>query len=282
MSLRSLTALSSALLSSLLLFIALVFYARFIEPQWVQETHWNLTAEHWKGRPLKLVVLADLHAKSGDGAYLDALVQQTLAAKPDAVLLLGDYINEQRLGDSMDAETLGKHLAPLAQLPCFAVLGNHDYDYGEKRLCAMLRGFGANVLDGKVQALTIGGDTLYLAGMRCLCTFDTPGDMELLPEETRATTLLLTHSPAGAHVAPDGITAILAAHTHGGQVCLPGGTAILRPDRRVRWQDMQGEVNVGGKPMYVSRGLGTSMMPVRLFCRPELLVVELRGKRVLG
>ncbi len=272
---RSLTVFLLTCLTTLSLALGLGLYARYIEPYWVEETHWELPAEHWKGRPLRLAVISDLHAKSADGSYLDSLVQRVLAAKPDAVLLLGDYINDPSLGDSMDAETLGRHLAPLAQLPCFAVLGNHDYNYGVKPISAMLQGFGARLMEKEVQALEMGGDTLYLAGMRCLCRFTEPENQAPLAEG--ATCLLLTHSPVGSHYAPPGVTATLSAHTHGGQVCLPGGIPLVRPDGRVSWQEMKGAVVTKGKPVYICRGLGTSELPLRLFCRPELLFVELRG-----
>ncbi len=265
-------------LSSLMLALGLGVYTRYIEPRWVEETHWQLQAEHWQGRPLRLAVISDLHAQSGDGAYLDSIVRRTLEARPDAILLLGDYVNDPSSGNFMDAETLGRHLAPLAQLPCFAVLGNHDYDYGADALRTMLQSFGTKMADGDIHALQTGGDTLYISGMRCLCHFDTPGDVPGAPQEGRpATSLLLTHSPAGARCAPEGTTATLAGHTHGGQVCLPGGVPILRPDRRVEWREMKGAFETAGRPVYVSRGLGTSMIPLRLFCRPELLLVELRG-----
>ncbi len=272
---RSLLALAASFLSSLLLLLGILLYARYVEPRRVEESHWVLKAEHWQGRPLRLVVLSDLHARSGDGAFLDALVQQTLAARPDAVFLLGDLINDPALGDFMEAETLGRHLAALSPVPCFAVLGNHDYDYGAPRIRAMLQSIGAQVMEGRVHALEVGGDTLYITGMRCLCQFRTPGKLEELPRQRPVTSLLLTHSPVGARYAPEGTTATLAGHTHGGQVCLPGGIPLLRPDSRVRWEEMKGELMTQGRPVYVSRGLGMSQLPLRLFCRPELVVVEL-------
>ncbi len=280
MFIRPLTALIATCISSMLLLVGGALYARYLEPRWVEETRWEITSEQWQGRPLRLAVLTDLHARASDGEYLDELVRRTLAARPDAVLLLGDYINEPRLGDSMDAETLAGHLSPLAQVPCFAVLGNHDYDYGAETMRSMLQRIGAEVLEGRVQALETGGGTLYLSGIRCLCTFDTPGQLAAKPEGAAdGPLLMLSHSPAGAYYAPEEATAVVCGHTHGGQVCLPGGIPILRPDARVAWGDMAGAIEVKGKPVYVCRGLGTSMLPLRFCCRPELVVVELSAAR---
>ncbi len=254
-------------------------YARCLEPRWVEETHWELRAPHWKGRPLRVAVLSDLHARSGDGAYLDSLVQRILEARPDAVFLLGDYIHERSLGDTMEADVLGQHLAPLGKVPCFAVLGNHDYSYGAAAVRRMLQGWGAQVVDGEMHALHAGGSILYIGGIRCQSHFRKPGRMPALPDgvETSATLLMLTHSPAGAHHVPAATTATVCGHTHGGQVCLPGGIPLVRPDNRVAWEEMKGSISVKGKPVYVSRGLGMSGPPLRFCCRPELVWVELRG-----
>ncbi len=280
MLLRSLSALFLSCFTSLILAVSFLCYAHYVEPYWVEETHEQLVVEHWQGRPLRLAVIADLHAKANDGPYMDSIVKRTLEAKPDVVLLLGDYINEGRLGDSMDTETLGKHLAPLAQLPCYAVLGNHDYEYGAQPVRAMLQGLGAKVLEGRMEALEVGRDTLYLGGIRCLSWFDTPGRVPQLPREAaNATCLILTHSPAAAHYVPQGTTATFCGHTHAGQVCLPGGIPLVRPDARVRWEEMKDPLTVAGKPVFISRGLGTSVIPLRFCCRPELVFVELRGKQ---
>ncbi len=257
---------------------ATLLYAWRVEPRWVEETRWELPCAEWQGRPLRLAVLADLHARPGDGPYIDSIVQRTLASRPDAVLLLGDYMGGHSAEQSMSAEQLARHLQPLAQLPCYAVMGNHDYYYGIGDVRAMLQQLGVNIIEGKVEQLNVGGDTLCLGGLRCLYTYSRPGRVPSVPEPGKAF-LLLSHCPVGAHFAQSGTTATLAAHTHGGQICLPGGFALARPDSRTQWHEIAGETQVDGRPLYVTRGLGTSVLPLRLFCRPELCIVELKAAR---
>ncbi len=259
--------------STLALGGGVLYYARYIEPQWIEETRHQVICPDWKGRPVRLALLSDLHAKSGDGDYMDAIVRKTLAARPDAILLLGDYMNEPRLGDTMAPETLAHHLAPLVQsgIPCLAVLGNHDYNQGESRVQNMLRSIGVRMMEGGQYELNADGHTLFIFGMRCLCHFDSPGTVATPPPGVAS--VLMTHSPAGARFAPAGTSLAVSGHTHGGQVCLPGGKPIIKPDRRVTWQEMKGSHHNGRTQVYVTRGLGTSELPLRLFCRPELTVV---------
>ncbi len=276
---RSVYALLLSCLSSALLGGLLLAYGYFIEPHWIEETHRVLYAEHWQGRPLRLAVIADLHARWGDEDYLDDIVERTLAAQPDAVLLLGDYTNDKKFSGSMDMETLGKHLAPLAQLPCFAVLGNHDYLADADAVKAMLARFGAQCVEGGIATLELGGDTLSVGGIRCLYHYDKPGEVVEPPQNAPVTHLLLAHSPSAVPHAPKGTTAVLVAHTHGGQICLPGGIPLLYVDRSKDWKKRQGIYGADAPPACLTRGLGMSKMPLRLFCRPELLFIELRGRR---
>ncbi len=274
---QSLRALGLTCLSTLLWGAGLAGYGHYVEARWVEESHWVVEAENWRGRPLRLVVVADLHAREGDGAYLDDMVRRALALQPDVILLLGDYINESGPGKSMKLDSLEQHMGPLVQVPCYAVLGNHDTAFREKGITRMLENLGVRVVEGKLEALHVGGDTLHIAGIRCLYFYSTPEKPPEVPEG--GTGILLTHSPAGAEHAGAGIVATLAGHTHGGQVCLPGGVPLARQDVGLEWWELRGEIERVGKPVYVCRGLGTSLVRMRLFCRPELLLVELRGKR---
>ncbi len=272
---RPLAMLLASCLTPLLLVALFWSYARVVEPRWVEETHWELRAEHWKGRPLRLAVLADLHARPGDGAYLDRLVARTLAAQPDVVLLLGDYVNNPAKGESMEPEQLSRHLSPLMQVPCFAVLGNHDRQYGVKAMRRMLEDMGACVLEGKVHALPIGGDVLHLGGICHLEYYSWPQKLEDPLPGDEETFIMLMHCPPGYRPVTMGHTATLCGHRHGGQLCLPGGISFMRIDRRLPQEILRGVGEKNGKLYYVSRGLGMSRLRLRFCSRPELLFVEL-------
>lgn len=260
----------------LLAAIGMLVYGALVGRTRLEETHVLLSVPEWQaGSPeVKLAVLTDTHAMPWDGAYMERIVRTVLAGKPDAVLLLGDYLNGRPGRPAMEAEQFGEYLRPLAALPCFVVLGNHDYYHGSFRFRRIFRQLGMKMLEGRREDVQLNGQKLSFGGVRCLCTFRTPG--RILPPVPGRPYILLSHTPLGADYAPPGTLITLAGHTHGGQVCLPGGKSIIRPDADTpRWR-ASGLHRIGEQWEYVSRGLGTSILPIRLFCRPELLWVTLR------
>lgn len=258
--------------------ILLLLYAAGVESHWVQQTHHTLECPQWHGRPVRLAVLADLHARPGDGPYLDRIVRQTLALNPDAVLLLGDYMASHpgsAIGSSMGAGDIARHLAPLTAVPCFAVLGNHDHSHGAAQVQAALQGVGIRMVEGRRERLDIGGHPLDIGGIRCLFTFRTPGTIPR--PEKGVPMVLLSHTPHGTTFAPRGTIVTLSGHMHGGQVCLPFFGPVFSIDKHVPLQRAAGFHTLpGNRPEYVSRGLGTSVLPIRFCCRPELLLLEIK------
>lgn len=267
------------LLAGMLLAVLCWGYMQFIERTWMEQTEVRLPCPAWeKGCELKLAVLADLHARPGDGAYLDEIVRRTLAAKPDAVLLLGDYLNGHEAEHGMSPEELERHLRPLVEvgLPLFAVLGNHDYYHGSETVRRMLTNLGAQMVDdgaGEPLRLEKCGAAVDIGGVRCLCYYNTPGPVA--QPRGNIPLILLSHSPVGAEYAAPGTFVVISGHTHGGQVCWPWGTPLAMVDKKVPRRYASGMVDIAGQRTYVTRGLGTSLLPIRLFCRPELTILTL-------
>ena len=255
-----------------LLLLAVFLYAWW-EREYIEETHVPIPCEEWQGRGGCLALLADLHARPGDGDYMDEIVRRVLAAKPDAVLLAGDYFNGHSAESSMSADELEEHLRPLTSLPCVAVLGNHDYYYGEAEARAMFARLGIPLAEGRRITIRPGGTELDVAGVRCMYTFPTTGP---IAEKRPGTPLLfLSHTPYGALFAPSGAFLAVCGHTHGGQLCLPGGKAIKLPDSITPPVLTRGLHRYNGLPIYTTRGLGTSILPLRTFCRPEITFLNI-------
>lgn len=250
-----------------------LLYACFVEREWIEITHHRLELPEWQGKGARFAVLSDLHVRPEDEDYLKRIVKLTLEQKPDAVLLLGDYVNDEH--NTIKSEKLKELLRPLTTVPCFAVLGNHDYWYGSRKLRNLFLSLNIPLMEGKKHEITVEGTPITIAGMRCAFTYKHPGNVP--QPETGKPFILLTHSPAGIKYAPRGTDIMLAGHTHGGQVCLPFFGAIVMPDRDINREKSKGYHEDYGKAYYVCRGLGTSKIPLRFCCRPEILILEIIG-----
>lgn len=223
---------------------------------------------------LRLALISDLHV----GFFLDpddlaSLVERVSAARPDAVLLCGDLVNQ--FGEECEWLALGLK-ALRAPLGVFAVPGNHDYyaDRNLRRWRRALESVGAQVLLNEGVRLERGGSTLWLAGVDDL----REGTPDLLPalagREPGEPAVLLSHHPDFfVEAARAGVDLTLAGHTHGGQVLL-GGRTPLRHTRHGFWS---GRFERGGAQLYVGRGAGVSFLPVRRGAPPELPVIAIEA-----
>ena len=253
-------------------------YGWLVEREWVDETEFVVESPEWQGRDVRLAVLADLHIRTGDGEYLDTIVQRTLEMKPDAVLLLGDFMAgspQSKHEASMSETEIAEHLKPLASLPCHAVLGNHDYYHNAAAVCAALENIGVTFVEAQRVRLLIDGLPLDIGGIHSMSHYHELGQV---PEPQPGVPLvMLSHSPAGAEHAHPGTLVTLAGHMHGGQFRIPGVGPVFHFDMCVPRAHTAGAFTLpNGQLVYVSRGLGTGSVPIRICCRPELLVLIVR------
>ena len=194
-------------------------------------------------------------------------VQLLKDAAPDLIVLGGDYVTAQ---DHQYMSPVAELLAPLANAPqgSFAVLGNHDDD---KDMPALLAARGFTVLKDQRTALTIRGERVDLAGIR----FWTKSLNEIarVLRGTGGTTVLLAHDPRRLPEAASlDVQLVLSGHTHGGQVILPGLGAIAGR----KFPILEGYATSGNTAIFVSKGVGTVYVPVRINCPPDIAVLTLR------
>jgi predicted MPP superfamily phosphohydrolase len=227
--------------------------------------------------PLRVAVLSDLHAGAAfiDDAKIDALVAAVAGEQPDLVLLLGDYLNNGRDPDSWRGPTpedviarLGRLRAPLG---VWAVLGNHDWWYDGVRITTALTSAGIRVLENQAAEVRPG---LWLAGLADEMTRTPDPAAALAGVPDGATVLAMTHSPDVFPSLPPRMALTLAGHTHGGQVRLPLVGPLIVPSRfGARYA--AGHVVEGGRHLFVTSGVGTSLLPVRFGVPPELVLLTL-------
>jgi predicted MPP superfamily phosphohydrolase len=218
---------------------------------------------------LRIALLTDIHHSQlvGPDDVTEA-VQIALAARPDLIVLGGDYVT---FGDRAFVGPVADLLAPL-QAPhgVFAILGNHDDD---KDMPAALARQGFTVLKDQRTRVALRGEALELAGIRFWTR--RPADITRVLRDAQDTVLLLAHDPRRlTEAAALNVPAVLSGHTHGGQVVLPGVGAIAKS----RFPILAGTGGSRNTSIFVSRGIGTVYVPIRINCPPEVAVITLRRR----
>jgi predicted MPP superfamily phosphohydrolase len=189
-----------------------------------------------------------------------------MAEAPDLIVLGGDYVT---WGDRNYVNPSAEALAPLAAPHgVFGILGNHDDDHD---MPAALGRNGVQILKDARTRLTIRNETLDLVGIR----FWTKrrSDIAALTKNAAPTTILLAHDPRRlAEAAALGLPLVLSGHTHGGQVVLP----LLGAVAAGKFPVVAGVARRDRTTIFVSRGVGTIYVPVRINCPPEVAVLTLQ------
>ncbi len=230
---------------------------------------------------LRIVHISDTHY--GPYVHLPYLRRAVAAANAlgaDLVALTGDYVHRTTRSIADGIEVLSGLEGRLGR---FAVLGNHDHWAGAEACRAALRAGGTRVMDRRHLHLGPDGpseepveDGICLAGLGDLWEDEHPVEEALAGVPARTPRVVLTHNPDYAEYVPEGLRVdlMLAGHTHGGQVRVPGKGTPKIPSRFGQWY--AGGVCQGPRcPVVVSRGVGMAYLPVRLGVRPEIVLVTL-------
>lgn len=236
--------------------------------------HLALTREtlHVSGLPgplagLRVGFLTDLHrSQTVPQSMIEAAAGLVMAERPDLIVLGGDYVTwgDRRYVGSA-AEALSGLTAPHG---IFAVLGNHDDD---RDMPGALAAKGITVLRDARTRLTINGEGLELAGIRFWTR--KAADIARILRGASSTVVLLAHTPMRlAEAAALAVPLVLSGHTHGGQIVLPGLGALAAREFPV----IAGVGRRDGTTIFVSRGVGTVYVPVRLNCPPEACLLTLQ------
>src|ERR1043166_921646 len=241
----------------------------------------RLTVEHQKIQLRRLprqldgfrvVQLSDIpHSPFTSREQIERAVETANSLQPDIVALTGDYVSKERAYAAPCAELLGRLRA---RHGVYAVLGNHDHWTDAALITDLFRAEGITVLVNEGMRFEKNGAAIWLAGVD-----DTMVGLEDLPlalagSRSQEFKLLLAHNPIILRrAAQAGVDLVLSGHTHGGQVSLrTDRNASGRPRRRL----LKGLARRAETQIYITRGLGTVVLPVRFGCPPEVSLLELR------
>lgn len=261
--------------------LVLLGYGMLVEPRRLIERDHVLWLPHWPQAcdGLRVDVVSDIHTGSlGNGVdNLDRVVGRLRASDADIVLLAGDYVILKVLfGGYVPGREFAAHLAPLAaEKRVYAVLGNHDWWKGGHQISAAMTGVGVLMVDNASIPVRQGDCRFHLAGI---------GDeLEGRPDiataysgiPADAAVIALMHEPATFARIPPRTALSVAGHTHGGQInpfSSPWKSAKFAPHSH--W--LRGQVRDGGRLLFVTPGIGTSIAPVRIGVVPEISRLTLR------
>lgn len=231
----------------------------------------------------KIVQISDLHdAQIGENN--EKLIAMTAETEPDCIVLTGDFVDSSRFHPERSL-SVAEALVKLA--PVYYVSGNHeailpDADY--QALTDGLRALGVCVLEDESAELTRDGQSIRLIGLTDIGFH--PGTLEekkdalrtalsaLLPEDEFSVTL--AHRPELMDVYTEcGVPLVLSGHAHGGQIRLPGIGGLIAPGQGLFPKYTEGKYEENGTTLVVSRGIGNSVLPLRVNDRPQIVVVQL-------
>ncbi len=224
----------------------------------------------------RIAALSDVHAGSPHVGRekLRQIVQTVNGLDPDAVVFLGDLVIHGVVGGHFMAPEVSAAELGQVRAPKIAVLGNHDWRLDGRRVGRALEAAGFRVLDNDVMRVERGGDSLWFAGLADLKTRrpDIRGVLARVP--ARDVVIVLSHNPDVFPRVPARVGLTLAGHTHGGQIRLPLVGALAVGSKFGR-RYAAGLVEEDGRRLFVTSGIGTSYIPVRLGVPPEIAEITL-------
>ena len=275
-----------ARLALLALAYVLAVWGFLIEPQTLVVRRVSIESATWRGPPLRIGVLSDTHVGAQVSPERVSRVVATLSRqRPDLIVFLGDYVGghgpEAARSARVRAAILrgvaaldGAH-APLGRI---AILGNHDWWYDGPAIEAALRRANIPVLENDAIRIARPGGPFWVAAVADRATRRARPSVARALSGVPATepVIMLTHWPDPWRTVPPRVALTLAGHTHCGQVNLPfvGRLVAASPGSR-RWPC--GLYEEGGRKLFVTGGLGVSILPVRFRAPPEIVILTLSG-----
>lgn len=223
----------------------------------------------------RIVQLSDLHGKSF-GSNQDRLIQRVKESKPDLIVFTGDLVDAKRY-DPGPGLTLLKELSTLA--PVYIISGNHEWWSGWwEELREEVGETGAVLLEDDAVTIKESGEEIGLLGVDDPAGGDVPAALQSVGKE-KGFNILLSHRPElFSDYAASGMDLVLSGHAHGGQVRLPFIGGLVAPDQGMFPEYTEGLYKDGDTNMVVNRGLGNSIIPLRIFNRPEVVEITLLAK----
>ncbi|WKA50558.1 metallophosphoesterase [Planococcus liqunii] len=271
-------------MKKLVVFLVLVFFVWgfvWMNNKWIVTTEYSVASKElpaaFDGK--KIVQISDLH-NAEFGKKQSSLIEKVEAEKPDAIFVTGDLIDSDRYDLEVSLDLVD---ALVEMTEVYFVIGNHEVSVNKlEEITAALKERGVIVLMNDSLQWELDGESLQIAGIN-----DPLMDVNLTEEEFTLGaldeadlkdefTLLLAHRPEMFNTYVDeGVDVVFSGHAHGGQIRMPGLGGLIAPGQGWFPAMTEGVFEKGGTQLVLSRGLGNSGFPLRIFNRPEIVSVTL-------
>ena len=292
--------IQTVLISAVTIALLTLAYSYFIEPNRLVVAEEEIAVKDWNPAfdGLRIALISDIHGGSNgaSAANIRRVVETTNAQNPDLVVILGDFVSQSTTRQPirerplrMPIREVADNLSGLsAKHGVYVVLGNHDGWYGDEEIATELRRVGYHVLQNEIAFIRQNGASFRLLGLKdhlkldSWISFDNTVRSVVNSYPKEGQIVVLEHSPDilyilnyWKHLNPD-LKLMLAGHTHGGQVWLPILGAPFVPSS-VGQRYTRGHVKEEGVDMFVTSGVGTSILPFRFMVPPEVAIVTIRS-----
>jgi predicted MPP superfamily phosphohydrolase len=261
-----------------------VIWGSLFEPNRLVVNQRAIQIDNWPKElsGLRIALIGDLHTGSPfiDDQKLERIVELTNQQNPDLIVLLGDYmVKDSWHGHRVEPEVTAAHMKGLhAPLGVYAILGNHDWWYNGEKVQKAFEQVGIRVLENDVAEIKWREKSFWMVGFSDYWSLRFRVKDTLSKVPPGAAMIAISHNPDIFVRVPASVQLLLAAHTHGGQVNFPLiGTPIVPSSYGSKYT--AGHVFENGHHLFVTTGIGTSILPVRFRVTPEIAILTVNSGR---